>query len=79
MVDGEVYMYLHIDRLPSTTSTTNTMTTTSTPAPLFEEDPGSMTMHLALADFWKTLLSSYIKDDGEENVSVHTLLSPRCH
>ena len=36
-------------------------------------------MHLALADFWKTLLSSYIKDDGEEKVSVHTLLSPRCH
>ena len=51
MVDGEVYMYLHVDRLPSTTSTTNTTTTTSTPGPeLFEEDPGSMTVHLALVD-----------------------------
>ena len=58
MVDGEVYMYLHVDRLPSTTSTT---TATSTPAPkLFEEDPGSMTVHLALVDLWKTLLNSSV-------------------
>ena len=60
MVDGEVHMYLHVDRLPSTTSTTNTMTTTSTPVPLFEEDPGSMTVHLALVDLWKTLLNSSV-------------------
>ena len=30
-------------------------------------------MHLALADFWKTLLNSYIKVDGEgKGVSAYT-------
>jgi hypothetical protein len=38
-----------------------------------------MTMPLALAHFWKTLLNSCFKDYGEENVSVHKLLSPRFH